>query len=86
MNLPLTIHGFRIMTNPLLCKQVMVRHCRSKKHRIQKKWMKNPKNWSQVPDDSIYWMSGNVLIMHPTMKDRLLKEVITLPWGLKPPP
>ena len=73
MNLPLMIHGFRIMTNPLHCKQVMVRHCRSKKHRIKKKWMKNSKNWSQVPDDSIYRMPGNVLVMHPITKEKVVK-------------
>jgi hypothetical protein len=67
------IYGFRILTNPLLCKRLLGRRCKSKKRRIIKKWGKNPKNYINIADDSIYRLPGNILVMHPIMKDKIIK-------------
>jgi hypothetical protein len=72
---PYMIYGFRILTNTFLCKRVLGRHCRSKKRRIIKKWAKNPKNYVSIPDDSVYRLPGNVLVMHPAIKDKIMGAI-----------
>jgi hypothetical protein len=73
--MPVMVYGFRILTNPLLCKRVILHMCRSKKRRIIKKWRKNPKNYINLPDDNIYRLPGNILIMHPKMKYRVMEAM-----------
>jgi hypothetical protein len=77
--------GMPIHTNPILSKKELIRMCRSKKKRIRKKWLKNPGNYREVPDDGIYVIDtnllglmgmGKVIVAHPITALRL-KEILT---------
>ena len=65
----LPLSGFpgelRIHINPILSKEVLIKMCRSKKKRIRKKWLKNPRNYKTVPDDNIYILNPGAVGIHP---------------------
>ena len=56
MNIPSlsSLNGLQIMEAPHLTKRMLKRMCRSKRKRIIKKWLKNPKNYWQGPDPAVY--------------------------------
>ena len=54
-----------IIDSPHLQKRVLKKMCRSKKKRIRKKWLKNPKNYKTVPDSNIYIIDMNYLNLFP---------------------
>jgi len=56
------------MTEPKL-----IRMCRSKKRRIVKKWLGNPRNYKRVPRCDILIM-GEMAICHPIVAARLRRE------------
>ena len=43
---------------------------KSKRHRIRKKWRKNPENFRTLPDTNLY-QYGDKIICHPKMARRL---------------
>lgn len=69
-----TIAGLQIIENSFLTKAVLIIICRSKKKRIHKKWLKNPKNYKTVPDDQVY-MAGNRVFCHPMVARTLRNEI-----------
>ena len=65
---------FQIVENRFLTKKQLIAMCRSKKRRICKKWVKNLRNYRDIPDDQIY-KSGNIIFCHPIMAYNLRKEM-----------
>ena len=68
------------MTEPKL-----IRMCHSKKKRIVKKWLCNPRNYRRVPRRDIL-MVGEIAICHPSVAARFRKEVIAMPGTADPDP
>lgn len=66
------IYGKKLITNPLLVEKRLKRMCRSKRKRIIKKWLKNPKNYITGPERRIY-RSGDSIICHPDVANMLIK-------------
>lgn len=72
--------GYNIITDLNMADRVQVRFPRSKKSRMRKKWRKDPKNWRMVPREEVMVMEACFghpasVIMHPVMRDRLLKQL-----------
>lgn len=65
---------FNIIENHFLTKKILIIMCRSKKRRIHKKWLKNPKNYKEVPDDK-YYVFGNNITCHPMLAG-MVREAI----------
>lgn len=61
---------FQIIENKVLTIKQLITMCRSKKKRIRKKWLKNMKNYRNIPDDK-YYLSGNTIFCHPTIAETL---------------
>jgi hypothetical protein len=53
-----------MITDSTLVKKKLTRMCRSKKRRVKKKWLGNDRNYTSIPDESIY-MFGGTYICHP---------------------
>ena len=78
----LLYRGIPIYTDPHIptTEKQQVRHPRSKKRRIQKKWTKNPSNWATVPCERIYLVPGSALskphvIMHPVTAEKFRRQI-----------
>jgi len=57
----------KIITSSQLTVPVLKRMCKSKKRRIRKKWLANPRNYKQVPSKDMY-MVGDLVICHPSVR------------------
>ena len=69
------IAGLKVVESEWLSKKELVRMCRSKAKRVKKKWLRNPKNYRQVADLSIYQM-GDKLICHPIIAAEIRRNVV----------
>lgn len=58
------LNGMEVYTSKAMVDKLFFRHCRSKKKRIRKKWLKDARNYRLVPKKEVY-TAGNRLIMHP---------------------
>ena len=56
--------GMPILANPFLMDKRLKRMCKSKKKRIIKKWLKNEKNYINVPSNSLFMINNNMYV-HP---------------------
>ena len=56
----------QIIENKLLTVKELIAMCRSRKRRIHKKWLKNPRNYRDVPDDKVY-LAGEMVFCHPAI-------------------
>lgn len=78
MNLPVLpiYNGIRIIESPTLEIKKLKRMCRSKKKRIIKKWLKNPKNYHMVPDIHYYLLENErALVCHPEIAKRIIAAI-----------
>lgn len=67
--------GKQIYLNPNLVKRKLKKICRTHKRRIVKKWLKNPRNYSFIPDDGVYAEMAGRLFMHPATFEKLLEKL-----------
>lgn len=70
---PGMVYGLKLLTNSLLTEKKLKRMCRSKRKRIIKKWLKNPKNYKIVPEAKVYLIRGNSIICHPEIAQSIIK-------------
>ncbi len=72
LNLLGDVYGMPIIESKycLKDKQVLTRMCRSKKKRIKKKWLKNPRNYRIGMEPACYRMEGKI-ITHPIIAERI---------------
>lgn len=68
--------AFRIITSIHLVDHRQVRFPRSKKRRIRKKWSNRGSNWRSVPSAQIYELHTGILLMHPVMADRFVRQLV----------
>ncbi len=61
---------------PLMTERKLFRMCRSKKRRIKRKWLKNPKNYRMMPINSyIYNEQQRTIHCHPVIAERIIKAI-----------
>ncbi len=63
----------KLIASGFLTEKKLKKMCRSKRKRIIKKWLKNPKNYIVVPQQKVYLTKDSV-ICHPDIADRILKS------------
>lgn len=79
MGLPVLIpslNSVQIIQSSLMVERKLLRMCRSKKKRKIKKWLKNPKNYGMVPQQSyILDETKRAIFCHPVIAKRLIKAI-----------
>lgn len=68
------INGIQIREDPSLVEHKQFRFPKSKKKRIQKKWLKKTCNWKTIIDRNVYMLNthaGRIAIAHPTIIKKL---------------
>ena len=60
----------RMVISTHLTMQQLTHMCKSKKKRIRKKWLKNPRNYRTVPFDGAYSVDGMILC-HPSVASQI---------------
>jgi len=69
-------NGIQLIKSPYMAERKLIRMCRSKKKRIIKKWIKNPKNYTLKPmNHYIYNEIDRTIIAHPKIIEKLIKSV-----------
>jgi len=70
------LNGIRLIECPHMVKRKLKRMCRSKKKRIIKKWLKNPKNYTMKPDNSfIFDGIKKAIYCHPKVAEKIIKAI-----------
>jgi len=68
----LLYNGYQIISAPHMTERKLKRMCRSKKKRIIKKWLKNPKNYIEKPKSELIICDLNhTIICHPAMFEKI---------------
>jgi len=63
----LWIDGIHLVESNAMVDRVLIKMCRSKRKRIKRKWLKNPRNYRYQPRHELIWMKQqNTMIGHPT--------------------
>ena len=65
------IAGMQLIESPFLTEYRLLRMCRSKRKRIKAKWLKNWKNYKDLPDLKNFYQMGNKIICHPLLARKL---------------
>ena len=68
--------NFQIVESKTLVIRYQYRFPKSKRRRIRKKWRKDLKNYKTKPDPKYYFLN-NRIICHPTMAEKLRKQMLT---------
>lgn len=69
-----------ILESAYCADRTWVRRPRSKRRRIRKKWMRDPRNWRVVPwPDLLFHQAKGVLIGHPQTIAALRQQIPALP-------
>ena len=68
----LSYGNIRIIPSSFLTEKKLIKMCRSKKKRIIKKWLKNPKHYKIVPkSEIIYDKPRNAIYCHPEIVNKI---------------
>jgi hypothetical protein len=70
---PFSLSGIEIRTSPFALTREQIRFPRTKKKRIQKKWSKDKRNFTDRP--GMYLIGSNIAVAHPEIY-RKLKNTI----------
>lgn len=59
--------NMNVIESEFMVEKVLKRMCRSKRKRIKKKWLKNPKNYFTRPSKDVTVIKGRIIVCHPSI-------------------
>lgn len=75
--MPFTLYnGYQIISSQYMTEKKLKRMCRSKKKRIIKKWLKNPKNYIKKPMSKLIINEvHHIIVCHPKIAQKIIHAI-----------